>query len=49
MELVGRRVRDRKVVHLIWKFLRAGVMEGRLFRDTNLGTPQGGVLTPLTQ
>jgi RNA-directed DNA polymerase len=44
---VGRRVNDKKILRLIWKFLRAGVMEKRTFRDTTLGTPQGGIISPL--
>lgn len=47
MKIVGRRIRDKKILRLIWKFLRAGVMEGKLFKDTKLGTPQGGIISPL--
>jgi RNA-directed DNA polymerase len=47
MRLVGRRVKDKKVLRLIWKFLRSGVMEKRTFRTTTLGTPQGGIISPL--
>jgi RNA-directed DNA polymerase len=47
IRLVGRRVRDKKILRLIWKFLRSGVMEKRTFRDTTLGTPQGGIISPL--
>jgi RNA-directed DNA polymerase len=47
VRLVGKRVRDKKILRLIWKFLRAGVMEKRTFRDTTLGTPQGGIINPL--
>jgi RNA-directed DNA polymerase len=47
IRLVGRRIKDKKILRLIWKFLRAGVMEKRTFRDTELGTPQGGVISPL--
>ncbi|MCA9835868.1 MAG: group II intron reverse transcriptase/maturase [Trueperaceae bacterium] len=46
-KLVGRRVTDKKVLDLIWKFLRAGVMEKRLFKNTESGVPQGGILSPL--
>jgi len=48
VKILRRRVKDERLLHLIWKFLRAGVMEGKLFRDTKQGTPQGGVLTPPT-
>src|SRR5207237_1171878 len=47
LKLLGRRVKDTKILALTWKFLRAGVMEGKLFRDTKLGTPQGGIVSPL--
>jgi RNA-directed DNA polymerase len=48
IKLLRRRIDDEKLLRLIWKFLRAGVMEAKLFRDTKLGTPQGGVITPPT-
>jgi len=47
MKLLGRRVKDGKFLDLIWSFLRAGVMERKLFKDTKLGTPQGGIVSPL--
>jgi Reverse transcriptase (RNA-dependent DNA polymerase)/Group II intron, maturase-specific domain/HNH endonuclease len=47
MKLLRRRVSDEKLLDLIWKYLRAGVMERRLFKDTKLGTPQGGIVSPL--
>lgn len=47
MKLLRRRVEDERFLDLIWKFLRAGVMERKLFEDTTLGTPQGGIVSPL--
>ena len=47
MKLLGRRVKDGRLLDLIWGFLRAGVMERKLFKDTNTGTPQGGIVSPL--
>ena len=47
MRLLRKRIRDEKLLNLIWKFLRAGVMERKLFKDTKLGTPQGGIISPL--
>ncbi len=46
LRLLKCRIQDRKLLQLIWKFLRAGVMEGKLFRDTKRGTPQGGIASP---
>lgn len=37
----------RRHVWVIWKYLRAGVMEGKLFRDTNRGAAQRGIVSPL--
>jgi RNA-directed DNA polymerase len=47
MKLLKRRIDDTRLLDLIWKFLRAGVMEQRFFKDTTLGTPQGGIVSPL--
>ena len=47
MRLLKRRVGDRDVLDLIWAFLKAGVMEADAFRQTELGTPQGGIFSPL--
>lgn len=45
--IVGRRIKDRKVRDLVWKFLKAGVMEEGNYRNTVSGTPQGGIISPL--
>jgi butyrate kinase len=47
MRRVARKVRDKRVLRLIGKYLRTGVMvQGRL-QETRLGVPQGGPLSPL--
>ena len=40
-------VADGNILRLVEKFLRAGVMEGGKIRPTSVGTPQGGVASPL--
>jgi len=47
MHFVGRKVRDKRLLALIGRYLRAGVeVEGRL-QQTRQGVPQGGPLSPL--
>lgn len=40
-------VADGNILRLVEKFLRAGVMEGGKVQPTRVGTPQGGVASPL--
>ena len=47
MSRVGRRVNDRRMLHLIRHYLRSGVMAGGVVSRTPKGTPQGGPLSPL--
>jgi group II intron reverse transcriptase/maturase len=46
-EAVAAQVADGNILDLIEKFLRAGVMEYGVFKPTTIGTPQGGVISPL--
>jgi group II intron reverse transcriptase/maturase len=47
MRQLRRRILDKRLLALIWKMLRAGVMEGLQYAETTEGAPQGGPLSPL--
>jgi RNA-directed DNA polymerase len=44
---VARRVGDARLLALVGRYLRAGVMVGETFQPSELGTPQGSPLSPL--
>ncbi|MET9971869.1 reverse transcriptase/maturase family protein, partial [Streptomyces sp. NPDC006356] len=48
MDRVRARVGDKRVLALVKAFLKSGILgEERILRETNAGTPQGSILSPL--
>lgn len=47
MNEVAKKVSDGRVLELIRSFLTSGAMEGDTFTETDVGSPQGGVISPL--
>jgi RNA-directed DNA polymerase len=48
MDRVRTRVGDKRVLALVKAFLKAGILgEDHVFRNTDTGTPQGSILSPL--
>lgn len=47
VQAVAEEVADGNILNLIERFLAAGVMENGVFSPTTIGTPQGGVVSPL--
>ena len=47
MKFVERRIADPRMLRLIQKWLRAGVSENGEWSKTEVGTPQGSVISPL--
>lgn len=44
---VNERISDGKVLKIIRSFLEAGILEDGAFMETPIGSPQGGVISPL--
>jgi len=47
MKTIRRRITDKRILWLIWRFLKASVVERGVYTKVKKGTPQGGVLSPL--
>jgi len=47
MRIVAKYIADGTVLDMIWKWLKAGYMEDKIYHNTVSGTPQGGVISPL--
>ncbi|MGI6615592.1 MAG: group II intron reverse transcriptase/maturase [Dethiobacteria bacterium] len=47
IQILSETIKDGRVISLIHRFLRAGVMVGGMFEDSPEGVPQGGPLSPL--
>lgn len=47
LDIVNEKVSDGSILKLIRKFLEAGVLKDGEFMETTVGTPQGGVISPL--
>ena len=47
MSLLGRTIADKRLLALIGRYLRAGVLVGEHVEPSEVGTPQGGPMSPL--
>ena len=47
IEVLSRTIKDGRVISLIHKYLKAGVIVKNTFKETGVGVPQGGPLSPL--
>ncbi len=47
VDAVAEEVADGNILNLVKKFLAAGVLDNGVFKPTTIGTPQGGVISPL--
>ena len=47
MEFLAHRIADKRVLRYIKRILKAGIQEEGVYRASEQGTPQGGVISPL--
>ena len=47
MKLVELRISDKRILKLIRSWLKSGILEKGVYQDTEQGSPQGGVISPL--
>ena len=47
IKLLELRIGDPRMIRIIWRMLKGGVMENGLVRASEEGTPQGAILSPL--
>ncbi len=47
VEVINSKIKDARLIKLIYKFLKAGYMEDWTYHNTYSGTPQGGIISPL--
>ena len=45
-KFIEHRINDPNIKRLIVRFLKSGIMEDGQFKDTDKGTPQGGIVSP---
>ena len=46
-EQLKKQIKDKNLIDLYWKLVKAGYINDGKFVDSNLGVPQGGILSPL--
>jgi len=47
ISFINIKIKDMRIIKLLWKFLKAGYMEDWKYHATYSGTPQGGIISPL--
>lgn len=47
VEQIGKKIEDTRFISLIWKALRAGYFELKVYRHNLVGSPQGSNLSPI--
>ncbi len=47
VNVINTKIKDARLIKLVWKFLKAGYMEDWKYHATYSGCPQGGIVSPI--
>lgn len=47
IKVINKKIKDARIIKLIYKFLKAGYAEDWQYHKTYSGTPQGGIISPI--
>ena len=47
MEIIGKKIKDRRFTNLIHKVLKAGYMKFSVSKNSTTGTPEGSIVSPI--
>ena len=47
MEFLRHDIADKNFLRYIVRFLKSGIMKGKIFEESSVGTPQGGLISPI--
>ena len=47
VKFLEHRIKDKNFIRLIIRFLKAGIMDEGIVRASDMGTPQGGIISPI--
>lgn len=47
VDIINAKIKDARLIKLVWKFLKAGYMENWKYHTTYSGCPQGGIVSPI--
>lgn len=47
VNIINAKIKDKRLINLIWKFVKAGYVENWQYHKTYSGTSQGGIISPI--
>lgn len=47
ISILRKKIDDERFIQVIWKVLRSGVISNNQFQQSKIGTPQGGIISPI--